>query len=88
MLEGPGFSTTAHLTDGLLVSANDAQMDLLCAPWTKSLEDGGHPVLKSKSDWANLERPPLASVQERQIIDAITSSGTKRRFFYRQLLRP
>ena len=61
--------------DDIASLCGDAQMDLLCAPWNTSMEDGGQGVLNGREDWADMERGPKVSENGKKIINSITSSG-------------
>lgn len=36
-----------------------SQLNLLCAPWTEELEDGGHDVLSHDPTWSDLAAPSI-----------------------------
>ena len=48
------------------------QLDLLCAPWTAPLEDGGQEALCTRGDWADCEKPPLLGEYHRQLLLSLT----------------
>ena len=62
-------------SDDIAALCGDAQMDLLCAPWNTSMEDGGQGVLNGREDWADMERGAKVSENGKKIINSITSSG-------------
>ena len=49
------------------------QLDLLCAPWTGVLEDGGHDAVKDRDDWANSQEPPLLGEHHRELLHDLVS---------------
>jgi len=72
--EGDSFKCAFGTPEDAICWSVMVQLDLLCAPWSEGLEDGGHGVLGEQEDWANCTAPPVVSEPAQGVVSALTAS--------------
>eukprot|EP00873_Tetraselmis_striata_P034051 jgi/Tetstr1/454315/TSEL_041234.t1 len=71
--EGDSFKCAFHRPEDAVLWSVCLQLDLLCAPWTSTLEDGGQGIFRDKATWADCERPELLDAHHQKIIEMLTT---------------